>query len=263
MNEIFRKANMHKKDKFYDTRAFWNRVADDWEIQVGDDGDSNRMMNSDPVLWKFVGNVAGLDILDAGCGTGYLTRKLQKRGANVIGIDFAENMIEIARYNAPKLDFRVDSCSELKTIDDNSIDLLVANYVLMDTPDLTGTMKAFSRVLRTNGYAVVIFSHPCFPQGRATSSANTDSVQYHWESSYFEQRKFVDPPWAHFKSDFIWFHRPLSDYWKAFKANGFDVIELEEPRVTRERYHLANSERNLKNGKTRPYSIAFKLQKKG
>ena len=25
-----------------DVREFWNRVADDWQIQVGSDGDANR-----------------------------------------------------------------------------------------------------------------------------------------------------------------------------------------------------------------------------
>ena len=42
-----------------DVREFWNRVADDWQIQVGSDGDANRRLNSDPVLWKFVGDVRG------------------------------------------------------------------------------------------------------------------------------------------------------------------------------------------------------------
>ena len=53
-----------------DVREFWNRVADDWQTQVGSDGDANRRLNSDPVLWKFVGDVRGLRVLDAGCGTG-------------------------------------------------------------------------------------------------------------------------------------------------------------------------------------------------
>jgi probable F420-dependent oxidoreductase len=30
-----------------DTRALWNRVEDDWQIQVGDDGDGNHLLNSD------------------------------------------------------------------------------------------------------------------------------------------------------------------------------------------------------------------------
>jgi hypothetical protein len=55
-----------------DTRALWNRVADDWRIQVGDDGDGNRLLNSDPVLWAFAGDVSGLRVLDAGCGIEYV-----------------------------------------------------------------------------------------------------------------------------------------------------------------------------------------------
>ena len=42
-----------------EVRDFWNRIADDWRIQVGDDGDSNRILNSDSVLWKFAGAVSG------------------------------------------------------------------------------------------------------------------------------------------------------------------------------------------------------------
>lgn len=56
-----------------EVREFWNDVADDWRIQVGDDGDFNRRLNSDPVLWRFAGEVNGLTVLDAGCGTGYLS----------------------------------------------------------------------------------------------------------------------------------------------------------------------------------------------
>jgi 2-polyprenyl-3-methyl-5-hydroxy-6-metoxy-1,4-benzoquinol methylase len=72
------------------TRDLWNRVADDWRIQVGEDGDGNRILNSDPVLWAFAGDVNGLTMLDAGCGTGYLSKKLHDRGARVIGIDVSK-----------------------------------------------------------------------------------------------------------------------------------------------------------------------------
>jgi SAM-dependent methyltransferase len=247
--------------EFDDTRDLWNRVADDWRIQVGEDGDGNRILNSDPVLWAFAGDVKGHTVLDAGCGTGYLSKKLHDRGARVTGIDFAERMIEIARAHNPDIDFRVDSCAELRTLDDEYFDLVIANYVLMDTPDLHGTLHAFHRVLKPDGVAVLIFSHPCFPQGRATVSEDGEVIQYGWNFSYFEQRKYVDLPWAHFTAEFIWFHRPLSDYWKAFKAAGFVVVDFEEPRITAERYHLAKNARQLKNCQTRPTSVAFKLQK--
>jgi SAM-dependent methyltransferase len=245
-----------------ETRDFWDRVAADWRIQVGDDGDRNRILNSDPVLWKFAGDVRGLTVLDAGCGTGYLSRKLRDLGALVTGVDFSPKMIDIARAHNPGIDFRVDSCSELGTLADEHFDLLIANYVLMDTPDLSGTMRAFHRVLKPDGVAVVVFSHPCFPQGNASDSADGSTRSFHWSFSYFDERKIVEPPWNHFKSDFIWFHRPLSAYWKAFTSAGFAVLELDEPRLTAERYHLAEDEDILERCKNRPYSIAFKLQKR-
>jgi hypothetical protein len=44
-------------------------------------------------------------------------------------------------------------------------------------------------------------------------------------------------------------------------AAGFVVVDFEEPRVTAGRYHLAKTARGLKNSQTRPYSVAFKLQR--
>jgi ubiquinone/menaquinone biosynthesis C-methylase UbiE len=248
-------------DEVEEVRDFWNGVADDWLIQVGDAGDRNRRLNSDPVLWRFAGEVQGLEVLDAGCGTGYLSGNLHQHGARVTGIDLSEKMIEIARRQHPEIGFQVDSCSELSTVANHHFDLVVSNYVLMDTPDLPQTMAAFNRVLKLNGVAVLVFSHPCFPQGRATMFETGDGIRYDWRSSYFDTAKCVDPPWGHFTSDFIWFHRPLSDYWKAFTTAGFGVVEFEEPRITADRYHLAMTERELMNGKTRPCSVAFKLQK--
>ena len=56
----------------------------DWEIQVGDEGDDNWRLSSDPVLWRFVREVDGLDVLDAGCGTGYRSSRLPCCGAGPV-----------------------------------------------------------------------------------------------------------------------------------------------------------------------------------
>jgi ubiquinone/menaquinone biosynthesis C-methylase UbiE len=254
-------ANFDDKDIL----ELWDNRARDWDIQVGDDGDSNRILNSDPVLWSFAGNVAGLSVLDAGCGTGYLARQLCLKGASVTGIDFSPQMIEIAQFRASQnnldIDFYLDSCTELKSLPDEQFDMIVSNYVLMDLLDLEGAIRAFNRVLKPSGIAILVFSHPCFPQGKSTTVNEDGTVCYSWTSSYFEKTQRNDEPWNHFTTPFIWFHRPLSDYWKAFKAAGFSVQEFEEPRITPERYDLAENDRKLFNSKTRPYSVVFKLQK--
>ncbi|MFM2125593.1 MAG: hypothetical protein RL328_2044 [Acidobacteriota bacterium] len=242
-----------------EARKFWDRAADDWKIQVGSQGDRNRYLCSDPVLWAFAGDVAGKKVLDAGSGTGYLSAQLAEQGAHVTGVDFSENMVAIARRDFPGIEFRVDSCTELITCRDGEFDLLVSNYVLMDVPDLEGTVRAFHRVLKPGGAAVLIFSHPCFPAGAA--SVSRDSIRYHWHHNYFERRKRVDPPWKHFTTEFIWFHRPLSDYWKSFTTAGFAVTGFEEPRLTEDRAHLATNEKERRSHQKRPYSVAFRLRK--
>lgn len=244
-----------------DLGAHWDKLADDWLIQVGDEGDPNRRLNSDPILWEYCGDVRGLDVVDAGCGTGYLVNQMTEKGARVRGVDLSARMIEIAKKRYPGLSFAVDSASRLATIESESADLVVSNYVLMDLPDLEGAATAFARVLRKGGHAVAVFSHPCFPQGQYTYDDVTGRGYYTWDWNYFTRAKKVDPPWKHFRDEFIWFHRPLSDYWKVFRRAGFRVVEFDEPHLTPDREHLAESERRRFSYTTRPMSVIFLLEK--
>jgi len=134
-------------DALGEVRDFWNRVASDWQTQVGEDRDRNRRLNSDPVLRDFAGDASGLDVLDASCGTGYLSRKLSELGAHVVGVDLSDNMVGIAEELSPELDLRVDSVSTLGGLEDDWFDLVVSNYASMDVPFLEETLDAFHRVL--------------------------------------------------------------------------------------------------------------------
>jgi SAM-dependent methyltransferase len=52
----------------------------------------------DAVIDELLGPVpAGLDVLDVGCGTGIASRQIAQRGANVLGVELAPRMAEIAR----------------------------------------------------------------------------------------------------------------------------------------------------------------------
>lgn len=44
----------------------------------------------------------GHRVLDAGCGTGLLASDLARRGAEVVGVDLSENLIELARSRTPE-----------------------------------------------------------------------------------------------------------------------------------------------------------------
>ncbi len=60
-------------------------------------------------------DMTGLRLLDAGCGTGALAVEAAKRGAAVVAIDVAGNLIDVARQRAPKdcyIDWRVGDMSD-------------------------------------------------------------------------------------------------------------------------------------------------------
>ncbi len=245
-----------------DVAQVWDKLAEDWEIQVGDDGDINRRANSDPYLWNYAGDVKSLKVLDVGCGNGYLCRKLTKKGAITTGVDVSPEMIKIAAKKNPDLHFQVDSATELSSIESNSFDLLIANYVLMDVPDFEAAVSSFFRVLKPGGKAILVFSHPCFPQAWAEHNVEKNKYSYHWAFSYFERKSCESPPWDHFRSEFLWFHRPLSDYWKAFKKAGFTVSEFDEPRMAENSEVAREIGRKRSLGlQKRPFSVIFKLEK--
>jgi hypothetical protein len=52
----------------------------------------------------------------------------------------------------------------------------------------------------------------------------TAKIWYGWSVPSFEPRTGTDPPWVHFTSVFIRFHRPLSDCWNAFMAARFVIL---------------------------------------
>ncbi len=241
-------------------RELWNQKARDWHIQVGNQGDMNRQLNSDPYIWKYLGDVKGKKVLDAGCGTGYLSRMLSIKEAQVIAIDYAETMIEIANSidQTNSVDYQIDSCSELKTIKNDSIDKIVSNYVLMDLPDLPGAAQSFYRVLVPGGTAVITITHPCFPLSDYTKIRSDGSVQYKWYFSYFDEKTMEDPPWKHFTSRFIWYHRPLAKYFREFKRAGFIISDFDEPMV---QDPPPLPVKNLDDHRMRPNSVIFLLEK--
>ena len=242
----------------------WNAKAEEWYVQVGMEGDTNRRFNSDPVLHRMLGDVAGLAVLDAGCGTGYLSLRLAEEGGRVTGVDLSPGMIAVATRLAAErgmtADFRVDSCSQLATIPDGSIDRIVSNYVLMDLPDIEGAIASFQRVLKPGGRAVLIFCHPCFgPPDGGFGRMLDGSTIYRWSRSYFDRYHFEER-WGHFTTPFIAFHRPLSHYWKTFVRNGFTILDFDEP-VIPDPAPPGADPATIARLRMAPNSVAFLLEK--
>ena len=53
------------------------------------------------IMEKLPYDLKGMRILDAGCGTGSLARMLDERGAEVVGVDISDKLIDVAKNRSP------------------------------------------------------------------------------------------------------------------------------------------------------------------
>lgn len=116
----------------------------------------------EPVVREALGDVAGLAVLDLGCGTGRHAVWLANAGAKVTGIDFSEGMMEKARAKpgAEKVRFLDHDLHERLPFADGTFDGVVSGLVLehLSAPD--AFFAEARRVLKPGGRAVVSGMHP-------------------------------------------------------------------------------------------------------
>jgi ubiquinone/menaquinone biosynthesis C-methylase UbiE len=75
--------------------------------------------------------IDGKKVLDIGSGTGVWSAVYKKHGAQeVLGIDFAENMVSESNKNYPDLEFIQGDAENLHQLEDNSFDIVTASYVI-------------------------------------------------------------------------------------------------------------------------------------
>src|SRR5262245_28078538 len=98
----------------------------------------------------------GERILDLGCGSGELTKKLAESSADVTGIDSSAEMIEKAKKNFPELDPRVMDAQSLD-IPDEKFDGVFSNAAFHWFSDPARSAKEVFRVLRKGGRLAMEF----------------------------------------------------------------------------------------------------------
>ena len=83
-------------------------------------------------------------VLDIGSGSGQFSQYIAKKGFSAVGIDYSQEMIEIARIKVPEVEFRYMDMRNLE-FNENSFDGLLSAYSLIHIPseDIPKTLKSF------------------------------------------------------------------------------------------------------------------------
>lgn len=202
----------------------WNRSAQAW-IEFVDQGDPNRELLLDPVMLGACGDVAGLDVVDIGCGEGRFCRMLAARGARVTGIEPTEALLRAAmeRGEEPYL----HATAERTGLADASFDVAVSYLTLIDIDDHEAAVLEMARVLRPGGRAIVANL-----SSFATAAGESWIKDESGERLMFPLDRYPDARPIHVTwrdIAVINWHRPLGMYLTAFLEAGFVLRKFVEP----------------------------------
>lgn len=191
-----------------------------------------------PALLDLAGDLGGRRVCDLACGQGIVARRLAKLGADVVGVDVSEKLLDIARdrerWEPLGISYLRDDARSLGSIADAVFDGVACNLALVDIPDLDACLRSVARVLRPQGWFVFSITHPCFltPASRWVKEETSGTVRREvggyftegfWHSDYAEGIR--GKVGSH--------HRTLSAYFGALVQAGLAVERLAEPRPAR------------------------------
>ncbi len=97
----------------------------------------------------------GRKVLDVGCGGGLLSEAMAREGAEVIALDLAAELIEIAKLHLyesnVKVDYRLQSVESLAEEMTGQFDAITCMEMLEHVPDPSSILRACEKLLKPGG----------------------------------------------------------------------------------------------------------------
>jgi cytosine/adenosine deaminase-related metal-dependent hydrolase/ubiquinone/menaquinone biosynthesis C-methylase UbiE len=161
------------------------------------------------VLDSMMPDVRGLDVLDAGCGTGrWLQRLLARSPRSLLGVDISPAMLLLAGIKlSHNCSLRLGSCTALP-VSDTACDMVLSSFVVSYLEDLEAFAREVDRVARPGATVFLTDMHPeteAFRGWKRTfkvKGAETQIRAKGWD---------------------------LQQITQAFQARGFKLVSLAEP----------------------------------
>jgi 2-polyprenyl-3-methyl-5-hydroxy-6-metoxy-1,4-benzoquinol methylase len=173
-----------------------------------------------PTLLNLAGDVAGLSVLDAGCGEGVISRVLADLGASVTAIDVSEELIRIARSRTQ--DSKIEYCcfdlsEEPPERFVQKFDMVVSNLVIDDVPDYVGYIRSVALMAKQNARIVLTKNNPY-------SAMIRDKVTDYFDSGHAQIYRGMASEGVRV----FYYHRTLEEYITGFCDHGFLLSRLSD-----------------------------------
>ena len=115
--------------------------------------------SEDKMLVNLLGNVAGKEILEIGCGNGYISLYLAKNGAKITAIDFSkhsvENTLNLAKNHELEIEAYQLNALDLRNLN-KEFDLVVGKFILHHIEPFEEFSLSLSTSLKKGGRGIFI-----------------------------------------------------------------------------------------------------------
>lgn len=202
----------------------WDKTGPKRQMAIDAGLDLSLMYITAPCILKSISMIPHKKILDAGCGTGFLTNEMAEISEECWGIDSSRECIRFAkeRYQKKTLNF---VCTPIKSFAYNHLfDVCVSNMVFMDDPEWKDSLIHIVEMLAPKGRLLMTITHPCF-----------------WPKYWGYQ----DEPWFNYSEEIFiqgdfsitmekqigittHIHRPLSSYLSTLIQTGLKIEKIAE-----------------------------------
>ncbi|HEY1350181.1 MAG TPA: class I SAM-dependent methyltransferase [Ktedonobacteraceae bacterium] len=201
----------------------WSQVPPERIATFGEEGDATRRYLLNPAIFRLLGDVREKLILDAGCGQGYLSRLLARRGARVTGIEPAHPWylyaVQQEQSEPVGITYLQADLAQVQ-LTPGLFDAVIASMVFMDIPDYLPALRNCVAALKPAGTFVIALLHPCFEE----TGARWQHKGYVEVREYFREHE-VEQTYGHF------IHRPLGTYLNDIIEAGCVLRQISEPQL--------------------------------
>jgi SAM-dependent methyltransferase len=211
-------------------RTFWDADADDYQALHG------AALSAEPKAWGVwripeddvgaLGDTAGLDVLELGCGAAQWSIALARDGARCIGLDQSRAQLRHADAAVTSSRARVPlvcASGEQVPFAAGSFDVVFCDHGAMSFCDPHRTVPEVFRVLRDGGRLVFAQTTPWW---YLAWNSRRERISRRLHEPYFGIRVFDSGEGT------VDFHLTYGDWIRLFRAHGFtveDLVELQAP----------------------------------